>query len=293
MPNRDGETADEDLIKSLRGTVRVAEENAGDSDAGDEEGESQDEQASNSEEGKKGEEPEADPTEAKFNKWVDELVESLEKGDTNNKVYKGLQKVIGRKDGIISAQEAKLALAELKLREAEDVATEMSQGMAWLSETLLENLPDDRRQDAANKLLQRQNQFLSGKLRQGAVAPPAQQAQPQDEASRKIAEYKQQFLDSRRAAVKRAGFNPDDPAIDYGDENDPLLSRIETFDASLEKLRLAKEEERIQKVSKKPPAAETRSGGGGIPAAEAAAGPDRLARGVNARLDKLRKLGII
>lgn len=297
MPNREGETADDDLIKSLRSVVR-AEETDGDSDADNDEDESSNE-GEGDETTDDGKEPEpVDPTDAKLNAFVDELVESIEKGDTNNKVYKGLQKVIGRKDSVITAQEAKLADAERRMREAEDHAVEVSEGMQWLTETLLENLPEEQRNAAVTKLLAKQNEFLRNKRPAPAQAVPVPQGTQgmtpeQVEAQQKIAQYKQQFLDSRKAAVVRAGLKPDDPLIDYGDENDTLLNRIDTFEASLEKAKEAAEKARIDKVSKKPPSTATRSGGGGVPKLDSVSGPDRLTAGANARLEKLRKAGII
>ena len=235
----------------------------------------------------------AQTAEEKFEKWQRELLEAIDKGDTNNSFYKGLQKVVNKKQSAIEELQKLVEASQAKLQEYEDQFEAMGEGMTWLTETTMGALPDNVSKEALLKLSQKANERLQGKL-QGKAAQQAKPAERGDgneqrDEPEEVKAYKAKFLNGRKEAAKRAGVNPDDSALDYGDYWEPVVERIEKFEASLLKLVEANEQARLAAVSQKNDVIGTRSAGGGNTKSAQYDGLDSLQRGARSRLSEMRK----
>lgn len=226
------------------------------------------------------------------------LINAIENGDTNNRVYKGLQKVIARKDREIDETSHALKDAIGKIQEFEGLLSGLSEGVNWLSDTTLRALPEDDRKEAYGNLQERRLKVLQQELERQQKAAPQQQQPPQeppaesgDEDFQKlVAERSQAFVEGRRKAAERAGVSPDDADLDYGETGEGLVERLEKFEASLLKLLERGTEAKLDKVRPKTQITPTRSSGGGNTPG-LTGGDSLLERGARSRIDMMRKAG--
>ncbi len=261
----------------------------GNADNGQSSGESAGDNASNNEGEKDEESPKPDEAKAKFDEWMNAELDAIERGDTETKFYKGLQKVVNKKQAQIDELTKLVNQSVSKLQEYETMFESMGEGFEWLTKTTMNALPEDVSKNALLELQGKRNEQLRKQLqaRQGSTEVQAQQGD--DDEPAEVKAYKAKFLEGRKARAKRAGVDPDDPALDYGTPNEAIADRVEKFEASLDRLLEKKEQERLDKVSQKNEVVGTRNAGGGTPKTVNYDGRDTLSRGAMQRLNELRK----
>lgn len=252
----------------------------------------------NSNEEGSGSEPEDDELDpkliAKLQKLMEarevELAAAIEAGDTKNGVYKGLQKSIGKKDREIDDLKGQLQAALERFDRYEGNMEDIVEGLNWSSETLLDALPEDDQKSAKLALQERRVKLRTSQLekRTTAPAPAARQESQSTEQPAWVTERITKFVKSREAAAVRAGVKADDPALDYGTDEDALVDRLDKFEESLAKLLASGDDRRIAGVRKQTEPVGTRSSGGGAPSAASLSGKSRLEMASQERLKAIR-----
>lgn len=253
----------------------------GDDDSDD--AEAVDNEDSDDEDGDGDDDAEADEL---YKKVSQKLVDELERGDTESGVYKGLQKVIGKKDTEINQLRQQLEANEQFQNEVVEYiknvrgdVDELSDMSNWASETLMGALNDEYREEAQRKYTERkgsrkaQSEFDSLKAeverlrkekeggQQGAGRGQAQDAPQRDPA---IQARIKEFEDDRREAAKRAGIDPDDSRLDYGSQDEGLIERLKKFESSIDAISKtdAKKKKKVDSVRGKGTKPRTRGSGG-------------------------------
>lgn len=220
------------------------------------------------------------------------LAKSIEDGDQNNGVYKGLQRSMAAKDRKIADLEAQVTKAAQVIEEFASRFNAAVDDQEGLKEILLSALDEDDRKVATGKLEER-NLNRSRKQLEEAQQRAQQRTQTQASSSDEeqvqalIRERTAQFIAGRKASAKRFGVDPDDKRLDYGSDGEGLIERMEKFDASLAKAidEDRANEEAVNRVRPKTNTPATRSSGGGN-APASSTGASRLERGADEALRK-------
>jgi len=202
-------------------------------------------------------------------KVVDEVVEELAKGDTNSPIFKGLQKVISRKDKEILEHKQALIMLGQAIQSGRYQGSEVSQRLEFLEGFLEKMLDDDGKQvykserdRKAAELKQKQqeeviNQILKNQTR-GQWQPTYE---ADDQENDEFAGYRREALDRLKEFVKMSGIDPNHKELDYGDEQDSLLERMNALSESIKKVRETADDEEIQSVRRKKKLPSTRTNG--------------------------------
>lgn len=202
-----------------------------------------------------------------------ELADAIARGDTKNGVYKGLQRHLSARERENQALQAQLRQALAQLEEYRSYIDELSEGLTWASNTMLSALPDDDRQSALLDLQARKAKLAERQLELRRQAMASAAAQP---SGTEVPEYvrvgRQKFIEMSRDMAKRFGVDPDDSRLDYGDDEDPFITRYEKFHKSLQELIAEGAERRVAGVRQRVQPVGTRTGGGG----GVSSGPRRL-----------------
>ena len=231
----------------------------------------------------------------------DAIVDELAKGDTNSRVYKGLQKVVNEKDTKAKRLEAELletrnALAGLIQRVNGDRDAGQTE---FLTEVIKELLDDDskkmfndklerfnasKKQKATENMLE---SLLSREQQQRFNVPMYGRDQEAEDAQ--IAQYRKDATVKLKIMAKKMGVDPDSEDLDYGDEDEALLVRIDKLQASVEKASPSQDEKDLADVKRRTTAPNTRtrqeSSGGAR-----SAGARLLERGSQKMIEQMRKM---
>lgn len=191
------------------------------------------------------------------------VVEELVKEDTNSPFYKGMQKAMSKKDQEL--KETRMALSSLaqQINTQGGASGEQTATLEVLTEALKELLDDDGKAVLASRLNQKKESNKMSQLEQqiANLTRFAQQGQQRDEdpEEEKIREYRKQATTKLKAMAKRMGVDPDDKALDYGDEEkDSLFDRMDKLERSIEKAGSSDDDE-IRKARRKLNPPQTRS----------------------------------
>lgn len=188
------------------------------------------------------------------------IVSEIARGDTNSEVYKGLQRVLARKDKELA--EARNALAGVIDKVNNDKS---GQKVDFLENILRDLLDDDGRKEYDNRLRsfntevenQKNKQILDQLLKGQAQVSVPMYGQPSEEDAQ-IAQYRKEATQKLKSFAKRMGVDPDSSGLDYGSEDEPLLVRMDKLSLSIEKV---SEENDLDKVRRKVPQPKTRTNG--------------------------------
>lgn len=231
----------------------------------------------------------------------DSIVEELAKGDTNSRVYKGLQGVVNKKDA-----EAKRLAAELsETRNAlagliQKVNGDQSAGQTeFLTEIIQDLLDDDskklykdkldrfnasRKQKNTEDMLQ---QILSREQQQRFNVPMYGRDQEAEDVQ--IAQYRKDATVKLKAMAKKMGVDPEAEGLDFGDEDEALLVRLDKLASSVEKVSTSQEDKDLADVKRRTTAPNTRtrqeSSGGARNT-----GARLLERGSQKMIEQMRKM---
>lgn len=217
------------------------------------------------------------------------VVAAIAQGDTKSEVYKGLQRVLAKRDREL--EEARNALGHLIGRVSN---VENNDNNEFLMNIFKEMLNDQDKQVFEEKFQSHKNQKAQAQ-QQEVLAQLVQQQQAQrlgytrygeEEANEELVQYRKQATDKLKAFAKKMGVDPNSRELDYGDEMEPLLTRMDKLSASIEKVQEGNDEEDIKSVRRKVNAPKTKTDTG----PRGTVGTDILERGTREMLAALRKL---
>lgn len=285
---RRAEDADHDPFGGLSDYLddeELDEYDDGDEDDDDLEDDDIDGEDADDDEGDEGEDSSDDDDGGQYQEFLNKLTREIEEQKNEHPLYKGLQRVIAKKDKHIDEQGELLEEAAERLEQSDLELALVQDHLGFLESVFLEVLPADVRSEVEQKRNAHQLKVL-----QNGVP----RRQRQDTGASQNAQLKRrvkQFVDSRREAAEAAGVDPDDPGLDYGDDSEGLIERLQAFEQSLAKVKASasKDEDdaatRRRKVTRKPKAAKTRQQGARPPRG----GGSSLERGANDLLSRIRK----
>ncbi len=195
------------------------------------------------------------------------LVKAIESGDTKNGVYKGLQKQLSKRDRENIELKQQLEAAVAKLQQFEGLADELTEGLNWASDVMLGALPDEDKQSALQNLESRKSKLALKDLERRLKNPSGNRV-TSSSGDGNLPEYviegRRKFIEMSKATAERFGVDPDNGELDFGDDEDALIVRMEKFNSSLEKLlQDDKLEARVSALRKKTEPVTTRTGGSG------------------------------
>ena len=219
-------------------------------------------------------------------KKLEDLLTSRQKAFDDQ--YKGLQRNVSAKDREILELKKALAMNSAYSKSGIEDADEAFQ---WMAETVLAALPDDARKQAELAFKERKANLAMRRLASAQQAPQAQ-ARGNDSDDEDVPDWVreriQKFVNVARKSATRAGLDPDDKSLDYGNDNDGLVERLEAFEESLEKAVAAKKDSRTERVRQKQEPVATRTSGGGSSPGANVSSRDPLRSGSSQRLRDIR-----
>lgn len=197
------------------------------------------------------------------------VIEAISSEDTNTPVYKGLQKVVSKKDAEIAQH--KRELAELRQALGEVVthinttntksatSSKQQEALVGIIEDMLEDEDskkvfrsrmqqvnkesemDDLKQQIANlsKLIANQGQRVNA---------PTQQV---DDEPEEYKIYRQQFQEQLEGFAEEAGIDPKDKRLNYGDPKLSFLERAVELRKSIKEIKSSGDDETISRARRK------------------------------------------
>lgn len=181
------------------------------------------------------------------------IVDQIAKGDQKSQIFKGLQRVINGKDRDITQLKTILQSFSDRLGNAEtngsdveflrDIVEEMldDEGKKVFRQRLETHKAKKENQDTKNRL----NQLMNG------TTPSAYGAPNYGQEDETIKQYRREATSKLRSLAKRAGVDPDDDGLDFGDEEEPLLDRMRKLEDSIDKVKDRRDDEDISRVRRK------------------------------------------
>lgn len=169
----------------------------------------------------------------------EELVKELTSEDTNSPVYKGLQKVISKKDREIEDLRQALAGVADRVNRGNLGTEESNATIEFLMETLKDALPSED-QEVLEERLKTFKKSRSEKTEMEQMKQALQyliqnqQGRGNSQSNEDpYAEQRRQATEELRGIASDAGFDLDDERLNVGDENEPLLERIRKLRLSI------------------------------------------------------------
>lgn len=212
----------------------------------------------------------------------------------SSKAYKGLQKVLAKKDAQIAAleREYREALARIDQRQSqvEDRVSAVGEYTNLTFNQLTANLEDEPAERARLELLRKSAELETAKAqraqqRQQPTAQPEPAAWEQ-ELARQIAEESASFVGNMKLMAATIGVDPEDPNLDFGDVTETFNQRVVKFNNSVAAAQKAALEKEAQGVRGNP--VTTRGANGGEPPV-ISDGLSPLERGSRQRSQVMRK----
>lgn len=216
------------------------------------------------------------------------VVAALVNEDTNSGVYKGLQKVLSKRDRELN--DLKKANQELSRFIQEYVSSNANHSteVEFIKQILPEMLDDDSKKIYSDK----REQFVQSKRLQQLEEQQRRQQMPRQQPEQSngedpFAAYKKMAADQMRSIAEVAGIDPDDKRLDFGDEEtENLATRLGKLKESL--ARIKKEDEDLSSVRRKPrPETRTRNESFN---GDTAYGQDIIRRGLKDMLEGIKEI---
>lgn len=222
----------------------------------------------------------------------DSVVKALSEGDTESPVYKGMQKVVARKDRELQQYQQALAGVIQQVQQQGERGEEVE----FLREIVKDMLDDDSRKVFEDKFERFNEKRKGSKQEQLLQALLNQQGQQQipaygrNEEDPQITQYRKEATNKLKAFAKRMGADPEKDNLDFGDEDEALLVRMDKLAASIERVTSEREERELSGVRRRgnQPNTRTRNDQGSRDS-EFEYGRSILEKGSNALLKKMLK----
>lgn len=223
------------------------------------------------------------------------VVNALAEGDPDGKFYKGLQRVLAKRDRELS--ETRSALASLLQRFG--IVEDNAQDLEFMKNIVKDMLDEDSRpvmeeRYKSFKTQKQQEAWMNQIQWQQQQAQQAQQMGYQrygtEDDDEQIRQYRKQATEKLKAFARKAGIDPNDKELDYGTEDEPLLARMDKLANSIEKISQGDDED-IEDVRQRTPRAKTRTNNDTKLGGENNEyGRDLLSRGSAQMLNKMRNM---
>lgn len=222
------------------------------------------------------------------------VVDALAKGDQSSPIYKGMQKVVNRKDQELA--QYRQALAGV----IQEVQTQKEQGgeIEFLKEIVRDMLDDESKKQFEDRFERfnekrkgtKTEQMLSALLQQQQQKEQNYPAYGQEEEDPQIIQYRKEATKKLQSFAKKMGVDPEKDGLDFGDESEALLTRMDKLAASIERVSAERDERDVASVRRRgnQPSTRTRNDSA-IGNAGPMYGEALLEKGTRAMLEKMRK----
>ncbi len=179
------------------------------------------------------------------------IAEAIANGDTNNNVYKGLQRVLAKRDREVAEYKAALENVIKRVNAVDEKADE-----AGFLKGIVKKMLDSDSQEAfeqeeksfkSKKESDKQAELLQYIISNGFPGQQRTQPVPIEDEDPQITKYRREATVKLKDIAKRMGINPNSSELDYGDESEPLLERMDKLTKSVEKI-LNDEDADIERV---------------------------------------------
>jgi hypothetical protein len=222
----------------------------------------------------------------------DSVVDTLSKGDTNSEVYKGMQRVVAKRDQEL--QQYRQALAGV-IQQVQS-QTEKGGEVDFLKEVVMDMLDDDSKKEFETRF-ERFNEKRNGtrteQMLQALLQQQGQQQYPaygQTEDDPQIVQYRKEATKKLEAFARKMGVDPEKDGLDFGDESEALLSRMDKLAASIDRATRERDEKDTASVRRRGTQPNTRTRNeSAFRDSDSNYGTDVLERASNALLAKMRK----
>lgn len=225
------------------------------------------------------------------------VVNALAEGDSDGKFYKGLQRVLAKKDREL--YETRDALGSLLQRFG--IIEDKAQDLDFMKNIIKDMLDDESKEIFDNKyqgfktkreqeaLAEQQRNFLYQQQMANQLGYQ-RYGTDDDESEAQIRQYRKQATEKLKAFAKKAGIDPNDKDLDYGTEDEPLLVRMDKLASSIEKISSEEDEEidYVRPRQRVKPSTRTRNESAGDDSV--AVGRDLISKASAQMIEKMRKM---
>lgn len=221
------------------------------------------------------------------------VVEALAKGDTNSPVYKGMQRVVNQKDRELLQYRQALAGVIQEVQAQKETGGDVE----FLKEIVKDMLDDDSKRvfdEKFERFSEKQKgtkteQMLAALLQQREQQPYPMYGQEQEDPQ--ITQLRKEATQRLKGFAKKMGVDPEKETLDFGDENEPLITRMDKLAASIERVTSDRDERDIDSVRRRGNQPNTRTrNDSAVRDVDSYSGRDVLERANLALLQKMRKL---
>ena len=222
------------------------------------------------------------------------VVEALSKGDQDSPIYKGMQKVVSRKDQELA--QYRQALAGV----IQEVQNQREQGgeLEFLKDIVRDMLDDESKKQFEDRFERfnekrkgtKTEQLLGQLLQQQQQKEQTYPAYGQTEDDPQIVQYRKEATKKLQSFAKKMGVDPEKDGLDFGDESEALLTRMDKLAASIERVSAERDERDVASVRRRgsQPITRTRNDSA-IANSGSVYGEALLEKGSRAMLEKMRK----
>lgn len=196
-----------------------------------------------------------------------QLSKEIESGKTKHPVYKGIQKTLNKEQQRSARLEQQLEAAIAKLSQFDATVEELTDGLNWAGNNLLDALPEDSKNAALNDLNQRNVKRQSKeieRLRNGGSARNQTAQRPDGQEPQWLIEGRAKLKALFMEDAAELGLEEDDDRLDFGDDDEPVVERLAKFRKSLKAIKNEDgDDKRLASVRQKTEPVTTRTAGGG------------------------------
>jgi hypothetical protein len=200
----------------------------------------------------------------------------------NNGAYKGMQTALNRN---VQKFQQEVAARDQRIAELESRLNGAAEATDFIGAKFIAALPPEDRAAVEAELSARELKALRKEIADMKnPRPPAGVTQPvtnQDDWDEQLRIVLAEAKESLEDAVKAHGLDPKDKGLDYGKDEDGFAKRLKALNASISKVKAAKDEADVDSVRQKTPVPPTRTGGGA--ATGNLAGTEGAGRGISAQ----------
>ncbi len=216
---------------------------------------------------------------------INQIVSEIAEEKSDGQVYKGLQKVLSKRD--LELRELRDTNQQLMnmMNEMGMVVNGVSAGLSWTNKALLENVDEDIQKELANQLKDQEINRLQNRLqyRDAVQQQPQQQPAVDQSAYEEAKRRRDQFIEDQRDLAEAMGLERNDPRLKFGGDDTWNAAEITAaFKQSVKEI-MAEEKETKGVIQKKNQPTTRTSGGSGA-TATAMNARQLLAMGVSQRI---------
>lgn len=192
------------------------------------------------------------------------IIKAIASGDTSTEIHKGLQRVIGKKDAQISNLSRVLQEVVTKV----DQQGRSGQDFEFIKEIVEEMLDENGKREFKNRFenfkSKKENEDLKNTVNQLARGnSPASYGAfnygQEDEEPEEYKQYRREATQKLRTFAKKMGVDPDSDGLNYGDEREPLVARMDKLAMSVDKVKENQDDDDIRSARRKVTPSQTRT----------------------------------